>query len=70
MRQVKKIESYFYEECSSMTLEWDAYGRYKGQWQPNMLSEDPMELFIGPDPEGRCLVPDLTQEEMAFATAA
>lgn len=68
MRDIQKTFNGFQEVCDSMTLVWSKDGSYKGQWQPNALESEPPELFIGPDPSGKCFVADLTKEEMEAAT--
>lgn len=66
---VKKGKIYR-KDCEWMVLEWDENGIYKGQWQDNMLDDDPSPIFIGPDPTGKCFVANLTKEEMDKAKSA
>ncbi len=44
-------------------LEWDTAGKYLGQWQDDMLSEDGGFIFIGKG----WSVPDLTEDQMKSA---
>lgn len=67
-----KTHSGFSQDCDLMILEWDHHGKYRGQWQDDMISEeiDAGRIFIGSDPAGKCFVADLTDEQMRKAEHA
>jgi hypothetical protein len=64
--QIIKIPGGYSKECSFMTLEWDDTGKYRGQWQDDMLSDEPGRIFINASPHG-AQVEDLTKEQMDAA---
>jgi hypothetical protein len=66
-RDINKIADGYNEDLSDFTtfiLEWDEAGKYRGQWQDDVLGDGPY-IFIGP---GGVYVPDLTDSEMEKAT--
>jgi hypothetical protein len=50
-----------------MILIWNQEGKYEGQYQDNMMDDEPSLVFIEPDPSVKCLVPDLTPHQMINA---
>ena len=63
---IEKTIDGFRQDCSLMVLIWDHKGHYVGQWQVNMIDNDPPELFL----KGGVNVPALTPEEMEKAIEA
>lgn len=48
--KVQALKDEFRLDRDSHVMVWDRNGRYKGQWQPDALSEEPTagEIFIKP----------------------
>jgi hypothetical protein len=59
----------FEQDCGQMRHKYDADGKYLGQYQPDMLSEDPTagEIFLNTYPGDPCYH-ELTPEQMALAS--
>ncbi len=57
---------FFLQDHEYMVCKYDYKGRYLGQYQDNMIDNDPPMFFFGKHED--CTNPDLTQEEMDNAT--
>lgn len=72
MREIKDAEIYvtnsgYEQDWGSHRLVWDNAGKYIGQWQPDMLSDEPGcgDIFLKEHPD--CSVPNLTANQMSAA---
>ncbi len=67
---IRKTTQGFMQDCGQMELVWGKEGKYLGQYQDNMLDDEPGgpdKLFINAHPESDCQAANLTLEQMKNA---